>query len=227
MKSQILSLLLILPLCSMLQNVQAQDTEPKFAVVSERNVMVRMRDGIRLSTDVYRPDSDLKFPVILERSPYSNGSNVGDSERGHFWASRGYIYLYQDVRGRFDSEGGWYAFINEAEDGHDTIEWAARQVWSNGKVGMVGGSYMGFVQWQAASLASPHLKTIVPMFSPLNIYHEMRRGGAFELTRIVWTAQMDRRTAQNFDNDWQSALWHLPLVSLDRLLGHDLPVWRD
>ncbi len=203
-----------------------QAPTPRQGVTTLHNVMVPMRDGVRLSTDVYLPAAEGRFPVVLERDPYGNGSQGGYPKKGRLWASRGYVYLHQDVRGRFDSEGEWYAFANEGGDGHDSVEWAGRQPWSNGRVALVGGSYGAFAQWQAAALGSPYLKAIVPMFSPLSIYSDMHPGGAFELTRIAWALGMNGRTGQAFDYDWNQ-LPHLPLRTLDGAFGHRIPLWRD
>ena len=205
---------------------QSQDHGSKPRV--RYNVMVPMRDGVRLATDIYFPEGPGPFPVILERDPYSNGTEGNYYlEKGQFWASHGYCFLHQDVRGRHDSEGAWYAFMNEAADGYDAIHWAGQQPWSNGKVATVGGSYMAFDQWQAASMQSPYLQSMIPMFSPLDIYGDMHPGGAFEITRIVWTLRMNGHTSQNFQYDWADALLHTPLITMDRTLGQQSPVWQD
>ena len=100
--------------------------------------------------------------------------------QGRYYARRGYAVAVQDCRGRFGSEGVWEPFLNEPKDGYDAIEWLAAQPWSNGKVGMIGGSYVGWVQWWAASQHPPHLVTIIPNVSPpdpfYNIPYEHRRG---------------------------------------------------
>lgn len=94
----------------------------------------------------------------------------------------GYAVVVQDTRGRYDSEGAWNPFQNEANDSYDTIEWAARQTWANGKVGMHGGSYLGPVQWQAATMAPPHLTAIFPVLASTGIPHNtFFHGGAFKL----------------------------------------------
>ncbi len=129
-------------------------------VVIERNVMVPMRDGVRLATDVYRPDKPGQFPVLLQRLPY--GKQI--LERVFLdptqTAQRDYVVLAQDSRGRFDSEGEWYPFHCEINDGYDAVEWAAVQPWSNGKVGMFSGSYIGATQWLAAITQPPHLQRL-------------------------------------------------------------------
>ncbi len=93
-----------------------------FAVKVEMGVPVKMRDGVTLRADIYRPDADGKFPVLLQRTPYNKS---GGTNFGHRAAARGYVTIVQDVRGRYTSEGEWYTFVHEAEDGYDTIEWAA------------------------------------------------------------------------------------------------------
>ena len=109
-----------------------------------RNVEVPMQDGVNLSTDIYRPDKEGSFPVILVRTPYKK---EGLEPIARSYAQRGYVTAIQDCRGRFASGGTWEPWINEPKDGYDTIEWLARQQWSNGKVGMIGHSYDGSVQW--------------------------------------------------------------------------------
>ncbi len=117
-------------------------------------VTVPMRDGVKLSTDVYRPDAPGRYPVVISRTPYNKAGLRGVSE---YFAERGYVALAQDVRGRFESEGDFYPFVNEGLDGYDAIEWAARQPWSTGKVGTWGASYLAWDQYHAAMYQPPHL----------------------------------------------------------------------
>src|SRR5215510_9689267 len=107
---------------------------------------VMMRDGTRLSADVYLPVDGLRFPVILQRTPYNNNS-PGVIIEARFYTAQGYAYVAQDCRGKFDSLGEWYPYIHEAEDGDDTLTWCGTADWSTGRVGMSGGSYCGAVQW--------------------------------------------------------------------------------
>src|SRR5262249_7448762 len=109
-------------------------SQPTYNVKKETGVKIAMRDGVKLAADVYRPDAHGKFPVILQRTRYGRDKAF---EAG-FYAKRGYVFVAQDVRGKFDSEGEWKPFINEAKDGYDTVEWCARQPWSTGSVGMIG-----------------------------------------------------------------------------------------
>ena len=172
------------------------------AWVAEYNVAVRMSDGVELSTDVYRPAGERPVAAILVRTPYNNGGDPRVRERARAVVAAGLAFVQQDVRGRHDSGGQWVPFVNEGRDGHETIEWIARQPWSDGRVITEGGSYMAHVQWLAAAWRSPHLVAMMPRFSPLAIYEDGHRGGAFELTRIKWATLMDGRTQQTLEYDW-------------------------
>jgi predicted acyl esterase len=115
--------------------------QQNYAVITQNSVSMKTRDGGKLYADIYRPKADGEFPVILMRTPYdkSTGWAVGPA---YEVATHGYVVIVQDVRGRYTSEGEWYPFRHESEDGYDTIEWAAALPFSNGKVGMTGGSYI-------------------------------------------------------------------------------------
>src|SRR5213592_4359482 len=147
-------------------------------VTVERNVPVKMRDGVVLHADIYRPKADGRFPVLLQRTPYNKD---GEVEFGLKAAARGYVTIIQDVRGRFSSEGEWYTFKHESDDGYDTVEWAAALPYANGKVGMFGGSYVGATQMLTAIAHPPHLAGIFPVVTASN-YHNgwTYQGGAFE-----------------------------------------------
>jgi putative CocE/NonD family hydrolase len=147
-------------------------------VVVERGVTMKTRDGVILRADIYRPTGDEKLPVLLQRTPYDKNNGA---EFGRRAALRGYLVVIQDVRGRYTSEGEWYTFKHESEDGFDTVEWAAALPNSNGKVGMFGGSYVGATQMLTAIAHPPHLAGICPVVTASN-YHEnwTYQGGAFE-----------------------------------------------
>ena len=149
-----------------------------YDVMVERRVEAKMRDGVVLRADAYRPKADGKFPVLLQRTPYDKRAEVDFGLRA---ASLGYVVIIQDVRGRYSSDGEWDPFRHESADGYDTVEWAASLPWSNGKVGMYGGSYVGATQMLAAMASPPHLAGIHPMVTASN-YHEgwTYQGGAFE-----------------------------------------------
>ena len=155
----------------------------------EQNVPAPMRDGTVLYADVYRPDAPGRYPVILCRTPYSKDFSLVrvvelDAIRA---ASEGYALVIQDVRGRFASDGDFYTFKNEIQDGYDSVEWAAAQPWSTGKVGMVGASYVGATQWLAAVSRPPHLAAIFPSITGSD-YHEgwTYQGGAFQMFFNMW-----------------------------------------
>jgi uncharacterized protein len=149
-----------------------------YGVIVERNVPATMRDGVVLYADIYRPDSPGKFPVILERTPYNKDGGLGFGVKA---AQRGYVAIIQDTRGRYTSEGEWYPFKHESQDGYDTVEWAAKLPYADGKVGMVGGSYVGATQMLCAIAHPPHLAGIFPDVTASN-YHNgwTYQGGAFE-----------------------------------------------
>ncbi len=131
----------------------------------EINVPARMRDGITLRADVYRPESDGRYPAILSRLPY--GKDLRFAMTSHYmyplrYVEAGYVVVIQDCRGTGQSDGEHYHFRCEPEDGYDTVEWVAAQPWCNGNVGMIGASYLGGTQWLAAIMRPPHLKAICP-----------------------------------------------------------------
>ena len=158
-------------------------------MVIERNVAMKTRDGVTLRADIYRPAGDGPFPVLLQRTPYNKESAAYIARKA---VARGYMVVAQDVRGRFNSEGEWYTFKHESEDGYDAVEWAAALPSSNGKVGMFGGSYVGATQMLAAISHPPHLAGICPSITASN-YHEnwTYQGGAFEQWfNESWTASL-------------------------------------
>ena len=130
--------------------VQAADP---YEVTVERGVKAKMRDGVILRADIYRPKADGQFPVLLQRTPYDKRGGV---EFGYKAAVHGFVVIVQDVRGRYTSDGEFYTFKHESDDGFDTVEWAAALPYSNGKVGMWGGSYVGATQMLAAIAHPPH-----------------------------------------------------------------------
>ena len=167
----------------------------------ETNLPVPMRDGTTLYADVYRPDGPGPFPVILERTPYDKTIPLTMQMLDPLKAAKhGYAIVIQDTRGRYTSEGEFYVFRDDINDGYDTVEWAAAQPWSSGKVGMCGTSYVGATQWLSAITSPPHLAAIVPNMTASN-YHEgwTYQGGAFELGfNVSWS--LNQLTLANFKN---------------------------
>ncbi len=211
-------------------NLRAQSSrEETYEVREELDVMVPMRDGIRLSTNIYRPDTGGRFPVILTRTPYGNGGE-GNSE-GHFFASRGYVYILQDTRGRYESEGLFDAFRTEAKDGFDMLQWIGTQPWCNGNIGTQGGSYVGFTQWMPAPLGSPYLKTMIPAVTFSNLHDVVYQDGAFFLHLFTpWSMEMTRPYIVPGDMVQQrmdSVLRTLPLINQDKAMGWRISFLRD
>lgn len=172
------------------QAPRVEDRQGAFDVVVETNVMIPVRDGVKLAADVYRPARDgmpveEKFPTVLTRTPYSKGD--GKLADGLYYAKHGYIVVANDVRGRYKSEGTWRLIADDPNDGYDVVEWIASQPWSNGKVGTFGTSYPGGTQHALAEMNPPHLTTMVPVDALSNCgVSGMRHGGAFELRFMNW-----------------------------------------
>src|SRR3984885_5902421 len=148
---------------------EAKLSQPRYKIRREANVRVPMRDGVTLATDIYFPDAPGKFPAILVRTPY-NRATAQSVPQGEWFAGRGYVVLQQDVRGRWDSDGHFYAFKNEANDGFDMDEWIGQQPWFSGKLGTMGGSYVGYTQWAQAVGGSKYLTAIAPQVTTPDIY---------------------------------------------------------
>ena len=203
------------------------------SVIVERDVPAKMRDRVILKADIYRPKADGKYPVLLQRTPYDKNNSRLFGMRA---ATRGYIVVVQDVRGRYTSEGEWYPFRHESQDGYDTVEWAAALPQSNGKVGMFGGSYVGATQMLAAIATPPHLSGIAPSVTASN-YHEnwTYQGGAFEQWfGQSWSSELaENSLARSVAKDTNPLTWKdtLPLVNYPLLAPPDpkslAPYYRD
>ena len=155
-------------------------------ILVERDVETPMRDGTILRATVYRPDMERPLPVLLQRTPYGkDGSSVDFSVLS---ADRGYAVVVQDTRGRWSSDGTHYPMRDEFDDGYDTVEWAARQPWANGRVGMWGASYVGWTQWAAAVTQPPSLVAIFPAVTMMDQYLDVwHPGGALGLgVTVSW-----------------------------------------
>jgi putative CocE/NonD family hydrolase len=179
----------------------------------DHGVNVTMRDGVNLRADIYRPKADGRYPVILERTPYNR---TGGGDFAMHAAGQGYVVILQDVRGRYASEGEWYPFKWESQDGYDSVEWAAALPYANGKVGMMGGSYVGATQMLAAIAHPPHLAGICPVVTASN-YHSnwTYQGGAFEQWfNESWTSGLAQDTLSRkiqANTNAMGGAWKLPL----------------
>jgi len=160
-------LVLFIELSPGLVQAKPVQTGGKYRVAIQAHVPAKMRDGVSLVADIYRPVSPEKFPVLVKRTPYNR---AGEAVEANELASNGYVVVVQDTRGRYDSEGVFYPFRDESRDGYDTVEWAAQLDQSNGKVGMFGGSYVGATQMLAAMAVPPHLLAIFPFVTSSDYY---------------------------------------------------------
>ena len=185
-KRLVLVLLVLLGGTLRLAPAQATLEQSDDSIVVETNVAVPMRDGVVLRADLLRPRQGEKFPVLVYRTPYGKDSALKEYGIFRKAVARGYAVVVQDVRGRYASAGEFVPYRNEGRDGYDTIEWAARQPWSNGSVGTFGLSYPGAVQWLAAVESPPHLKAMVPAMTfstPRNFFYS---GGVFDGSWLGW-----------------------------------------
>jgi putative CocE/NonD family hydrolase len=208
----------------------APESADEYGVLAALEVMLPMRDGVRLATDLYFPalldDPGARapgvFPVLLVRTPYNKRADAQRDEAEYF-ARRGYVVAIQDCRGRYRSEGMFYFLAQEPEDGYDTIEWLGTQPWSSGKVGTHGTSYLGWTQTAAAVLNPPHLAAMVVNQAGANAYtSSVRHNGALELRFLAW-AFMEAATHPSLNDDLPTKLALQGESSLDWL--RRLP-WR-
>ncbi|MBL8232079.1 MAG: CocE/NonD family hydrolase [Bryobacterales bacterium] len=185
--------------------------------VAEQSLRIPMRDGAVLAANLYRPAVNQRFPVLLVRTPYGKGKALLPNLRP--FVEEGYAVVIQDVRGRYDSQGVFDPLRQETQDGDDTLHWIAKQPWSNSRIGMLGGSYLGIVQWKAALAGNPHLKCIFPVVSGYDDYLDRfySTGGAMKLgNRLLWMAA-NMRAAGFTPPNFSAYTSHLPLRDADRI----------
>jgi putative CocE/NonD family hydrolase len=187
-----------------------------------------MRDGVVLRADLWRPDRSGSFPTLVYRTPYDRRDAGDDSGIAALALARGYAVLLQDVRGRFGSEGEFDAYRHEGDDGYDTIEWAAAQPWSNGRIGTIGLSYPGAVQWLAATERPPHLLAMVPAMTYATPETFWFGGGVWDGSWLDWTwyniapdasRRAGRAPPDTDDSTVARAHGHRPLATLPDLQG--------
>ena len=154
--------------------------------IVKSDVAVPMRDGVLLRADILLPDQSGTFPVLVYRTPYGKQNARTEYTTFERAVKRGYAVVIQDVRGRYSSDGEFRPYEHEGVDGFDTIEWAARQPWSNGEIGTFGLSYPGAVQWLAAVETPPHLKAMVPAMTFSNAQNFFYAGGTWDMSWIDW-----------------------------------------
>ncbi|HEY1929650.1 MAG TPA: CocE/NonD family hydrolase [Caulobacteraceae bacterium] len=176
-----------------------------YDMIVSSDVMIAMRDGVKLATDIYRPARDGRpvpgrFPVILERTPYGktvvsrSELSVADptaksrAEVARFFVSRGYVVIYQDCRGRYGSQGEFVKYLSDGADGYDTCAWIVRQPWCDGKIGTMGLSYAAHTQGALGCAGAPGVAAmVIDCGAFANAYQGgIRQGGAFELKQVTW-----------------------------------------
>lgn len=200
--------------------------EQLFPVEHAQTFPVPMRDGVHLSTNVYLPKNcSAPVPAVLVRTPYGKEDGC---EIYYRYVQRGYAVVVQDVRGRNASEGEWLPNYHEVEDGDDTLNWIAAQPWCSGRIGMVGGSYLGYVQWAAAASGNPHLKALISVVCAGSAFVDLpRRGGSFTSGMLAWAFAVSQKTFHPElmeRDDWEKVLNIRPLTDLPKkALGYDVP----
>jgi len=206
---------------------------PAEAVAFQWGVKIPLRDGVKLNATLYRPRAQAEaLPCVFTLTPYIAQSY---HERGMYFAANGYVFLTVDARGRGNSEGEFTPLLQEAEDGHDVVEWLARQPYCNGKVTMWGGSYAGYDQWAAAKEFPPHLATIVPVASPKPGVDYPMQHNMFYSYDVQWLTLVSGKASQEGifgDSPFWSAQFkrwyeaHAPFKELDAYVGNPSPIFQ-
>jgi hypothetical protein len=197
--------IIAIPLAGRTQTQAAAAAEPAYTMKIDFDVRVKMRDGVELSADLYRPDAEGKFPVILNRTPYTKPGLV---RTARYFVERGYVFVAMDVRGRGDSDGKFVPYRNDGQDGYDAVEWCAAQPWSTGKVGTIGGSYNVLV-------------------TPSDTFVEWPTGTHLPMD-ISWYHFTAGHVSQNMEAvDWTKIQRHLPLYTMDEAVGRPSRYWKD
>jgi hypothetical protein len=202
--------------------------QAEYEIQFEKDVMMPMRDGVKLAANIFRPKADGKFPVLLARSPYGKGDEKqGDGLR---YVPKGYVVIIQDCRGKGSSEGEWEPFKYDRDDGHDTYKWIVEQPWSNGEIGTFSGSYLGFTQWISAP-GSECVKAMFPVVPLIDPYADAcYDGGAFNLSlSFTWGAMVSVKKDEKLPQiDWAEAHRVLPLFTWDeKVTGRKVQYLRD
>lgn len=234
----LVSWVIALVLLSMAGLLRAQAPDPgdysaeRYEIHERRGVMAPVRDGVHLSVDIYSPKTSEKLPSILYITPYDRAPL---RTQARWLAKRGYLVAAADSRGRFNSEGAWDPFdARHKNDGYDLVEWLAAQPWSNGKVGMWGGSYLGWTQWWTATSAPPHLAVIAPQVAPTDAFENIPyQNGVLSGWIMNWAAMMSGRTAQPIEDKGAYGGWgerrddlkHTPYSDINAHRGIENAPW--
>lgn len=209
---------------------EAKISKDLFSVRKLGDHMVQMRDGVKLATEVWIPETkehNMRFPTIFIRTPY--GKDLISESQLRF-VQRGYALVVQDVRGREKSEGEFSSKGSEILDGDDSLNWIVEQFWCDGNIGMIGASYLGYVQWAAASTGNPHLKAIVSIVTAGSPFGDLpRKGGTMASGILAWIFAMSRRRffpeAMDRD-DWEQIVKMRPIQDIPKnILGKPILFW--
>lgn len=193
------------------------------------NLLLPMRDGVRLSVDVFRPQGNGRHPAVFELTPYNNDGERTMAEAWHF-VRRGYAFVTADARGRYDSEGSFTPYRNDGPDGSAIMDWIVAQPWSNGRIATMGGSYLGKVQWQMAKQRNPAHVAIVSYVAPADDFHDGSRYNGIPKLDLMftWMMGMDGRVNQTRTGwHWGRVMQGLPLHTLGGRVGRDVAFWRE
>jgi len=199
--------------------------QSEIELIKKESVLVPMRDGVRLETNIYRnPNTTDPLPVLILRTPYDQ---EGFEREARLFAAAGYVAMTQDSRGRFGSQGAYPMLGGEGQDAYDTFEWIREQPWCDGKIGTWGGSYMGLAQWMAAAEGAM-IDAMVPVASCSDVYDDLYIGGVY---RIAFVFMGYRGSFLNDPPppgealDWPKILMHLPMTEIYKAVGRPSP-WR-
>jgi len=192
--------------------------------IKKETVNITMKDGTNLASDIYIPTEGDEHPTILIRTPYGKQQHVYE---GEYFAFNGYAVVIQDTRGKWDSEGEYLPFLNEKDDGIETIEWISEQEWSNGDLGMWGSSYLSYCAIVAATDNPPALKTIFVISGWLDGKKVINPGGTMHLMlNLAWILHEETQRVRSIRNyDLVELFEYLPLVDVFNSIGIDSKIW--
>ena len=192
----------------------------------KRMVRIPMRDGVRITGDLYYPVSSPPYPAIVFRTPYGR-DGLQYRKNARFFASNGFAFLNLDVRGRGDSDGEFVPYFNEGKDGKEIIDWVASQPWSNRRVGTFGSSYSARIQWLTALEHPKGLKAMISTVSPSDPFVESPTGVSDPM-HISWRYLVSGRTVKSMEDiDWMSVYRTLPLKDIPKALGLHFDDWEE
>ena len=195
-------------------------------VRTDFDVRIPMPDGVQLSADLWRPDTDAPVHLVLARTPY-NKNNATVARLGRLFSAHGFAFAMVDVRGRGDSDGAFVPYVSDGQDGADCIAWCAEQPWCSGQIATLGGSYGGLIQWLTALHRPPALKAMIAMVSPSDPFVEWPTGTSGPMM-LSWHRMTAGRMRQHVDDiDWERVYGHLPLLTMDEAAGFRSDVWRE